>query len=186
MSVGRYGRACSKEGIILGMNYVIFLSGNGERSRHGCASRAGLAAGGARGEALCPPGHVAGPRRIPGPQTAPRIWELEGKQPAAPLPSPLSPCQAARQPHLCRATEGGVGWIKGSSPAPPSPPGSPAGVGALRHAEHPKNWSKWWGEHRGCVPVPLVGWLKIAAGRRSSAGDWSSRARLRGLLAANG
>lgn len=132
-----------------------------------------------RGERLCArlgTPRVLGASQVP--KLPPESRELEGKQPAAPLPSPLSPHRAAQRPHLCPATERGVGWIKGSSPAPPGPRGSPAGVGALRHAEHPKNWSKWWGEHRGCVPMPLVGWLKIAGGRRSSAGDWSSRARL--------
>lgn len=157
LSVGRYGRACSKEGIILGMNYVIFLSGNGERSRHGCASRAGLAAGRARGEALCPPGHVAGPRRIPGPQTAPRIWELEGKQPAAPLPSPLSPCQAARWPHLCRATEGGVGWIKGSSPTPPVHQDHPPGSGLCDTQSIPRIGANGGGSTGAASPCPWWG-----------------------------
>lgn len=123
LSVGRYGRACSKEGIILGMNYVIFLSGNGERSRHGCASRAGLAAGGARGEALCPPGHVAGPRRIPGPQTAPRIWRGNSQWLLFLLPSPPSKLLGG---HTC-AEQLREEW--GGSKAPLQPP--------LVHQDHP-------------------------------------------------
>lgn len=48
--------------------------------------------------------------------------------------------------HTC-AEQLGETW--GGSKPLSIPPAIPGGVGALRHAEHPKNWSKWYGrEHR--------------------------------------
>lgn len=116
LSVRRYGWARSKEGIILGMNYVIFLSGNSECSQRGCASRAAVTAGGAQGEVRVPTGTAL----VPNVSQDPNQMENNRNGGALPFQPPLP---AAHRPHLCRATGGDVGRIK----APLHPPGSTRG-----------------------------------------------------------
>lgn len=116
LSVRRYGWARSKEGIILGMNYVIFLSGNSECSQRGCASRAAVTAGGAQGEVRVPTGTAL----VPNVSQDPNQMENNRNGGALPFRPPLP---AAHRPHLCRATGGDVGRIK----APLHPPGSTRG-----------------------------------------------------------
>lgn len=116
LSVRRYGWARSKEGIILGMNYVIFLSGNSECSQRGCASRAAVTAGGAQGEVRVPTGTA----HVPNVSQDPNQMENNRNGGALPFRPPLP---AAHRPHLCRATGGDVGRIK----APLHPPGSTRG-----------------------------------------------------------
>lgn len=116
LSVRRYGWARSKEGIILGMNYVIFLSGNSECSQRGCASRAAITAGGVQGKVPCPHGHSTCPQCVPGPQPDRKKWEWQG----APIPAPSSSCSPAT---LVQSNWGRCGVDQSPSPSPWQYPG---------------------------------------------------------------
>lgn len=81
-------------------------------------------------------------------------------------------CVGHRQARaIIQAGNWGEMWGRSKACKPPSQSlqGAPAGVGALRHVEHPKNQSKWWGR---CIPLPLAGWLKIVIGKKSSWRGW--------------